>query len=188
MKISKSWDDLYRPEQNLLLLENVWGISDFLLPADAQVTTHWEWEDEEEIVIKLLHKIYSQKIRMFHFFHYWDFKLGVVDVLLLLKKFMLLQHFNSIVFISGRNLAQEHLTKSTFAYNCKKLEITNLQLEMSELRRIRNLSYNKDVERSVAGDDFVFNVCFFSFFIIGVLHDSEVRNSHHHLNVLRSVW
>lgn len=93
---------------------------------------------------------------MLHIFHYGDFKLGVVDVLLLFEKFMLLEHFDSVVFIRGRNLTQEDFTESSFSDNCEKLKIIDFKLELSELGWIRNLSDNKHVERTVSGDDYIF--------------------------------
>ena len=93
---------------------------------------------------------------MFHFFHYGDLKLRVVNVLLLFEKFMLLEHFDSVIFIRGRNFTQKDFTESSFSDNCKKLKIINFKLKLSELGWIRNLSDNKHVERAVSGDDFIF--------------------------------
>jgi hypothetical protein len=122
---------------------------------------------------------------MLHLLHDRDFELAVVDIFLSSEQHVLLKHFDSIVFIRLGIFCQENCSECSFRQVSQKFQITDVECELSELRCIRLLTYNKHMEWSI----FRNTCCFICWNVICskqlIIHDIEIWDSHQHLLVTR---
>ena len=100
---------------------------------------------------------------------------------------MLLEHFDSIVLVSGGNLSQEHFSESSFSNNCEEFHIANIKLELNVLGWIRKLRGHKYVEWTISVHHFWFILSSLSFVVELISYDLKIWNSKHYLGVLRSI-
>lgn len=59
MEVSKGWNNLNSPEDNLILLKTFGWIFNLLQDHVSQVSALWEWKNKEDVMIHLLDEIDS---------------------------------------------------------------------------------------------------------------------------------